>query len=73
MASRRQDDKLATELLSYSILWWSSLGLSKLVGVGGGVSRRMVGPPGVLMGFRVELMSLFSGEFPVRALGGGVQ
>lgn len=38
----RQNDKTATELFSYAAVWWASMGLTALLGVGGGVSRRMV-------------------------------
>ncbi|KAI0816924.1 GWT1-domain-containing protein [Trametes gibbosa] len=39
---RRENDKTATELCSYAVLWWVLLGLLKLFDVGGGVSRRLV-------------------------------
>ncbi|CAL1710321.1 unnamed protein product [Somion occarium] len=39
---KRENDRTAIELCSYAFLWWVSLGVSKLVGVGGGVSRRLV-------------------------------
>ncbi|KAI0356839.1 GWT1-domain-containing protein [Trametes cingulata] len=42
LEQRRENDKTATELCSYAVLWWVSLGLLKLLGVGGGVSRRLV-------------------------------
>ncbi|KIJ92074.1 hypothetical protein K443DRAFT_685479 [Laccaria amethystina LaAM-08-1] len=45
LAGPRQMGKTATELFSYSIVWWSFLGLTKLAnfkGQWGGVSRRMV-------------------------------
>ncbi|KAI1795530.1 GWT1-domain-containing protein [Ganoderma leucocontextum] len=38
---RRENDKTATELCSYAVLWWVLLGALKLADVGGGVSRRM--------------------------------
>ncbi|KAI0764344.1 GWT1-domain-containing protein [Trametes elegans] len=41
-APRRENDKTATELCSYAVLWWVCLGLLKLFGIGGGVSRRLV-------------------------------
>ena len=40
--SERQDDKTATELFSYSILWWICTGLCYMVNIGDGVSRRLV-------------------------------
>jgi phosphatidylinositol glycan class W len=39
----RQNDKTATELASYAMIWWSLLGFTRILGVGGGFSRRMVG------------------------------
>lgn len=45
---RRENDKTATELCSYAVLWWAVLGIASLVGIGGGVSRRMVRCPWVL-------------------------
>jgi phosphatidylinositol glycan class W len=45
----RQNDKIATELCAYAILWWGLLGLARVVrldgtwGADGGASRRMVG------------------------------
>ncbi len=38
---RRENDKTATELFSYAVLWWVLLGALRLADVGGGVSRRM--------------------------------
>lgn len=38
----RQNDKIAIELFSYATLWWIGLGVSSLLNVGGGVSRRLV-------------------------------
>jgi phosphatidylinositol glycan class W len=37
----RQNDKTATELCSYTVVWWVLLGATNLLGVGD-VSRRMV-------------------------------
>ena len=48
LAGPRQTGKTATELCSYSIVWWSFLGLTKLAnsrGQWGEVSRRMVRSP----------------------------
>ncbi|KAH9919571.1 GWT1-domain-containing protein [Fomitopsis serialis] len=39
---RRENDKTAIELCSYAVLWWVLLGGSKLLGIGDGVSRRLV-------------------------------
>ena len=38
---RRENDKTATELCSYAVLWWVFLGALKLFAVGSDVSRRM--------------------------------
>ncbi|RPD60688.1 hypothetical protein L227DRAFT_623446 [Lentinus tigrinus ALCF2SS1-6] len=38
---RRENDKTATELCSYAVLWWVLLGVLQLFAVGGDVSRRM--------------------------------
>jgi phosphatidylinositol glycan class W len=43
LAAPRQNDKTAIELASYSLVWWTLLGLASLVGVDEGVSRQMVG------------------------------
>lgn len=40
----RENDRTATELASYAFIWWTLLGACSLLGVGGGVSRRMVCP-----------------------------
>ncbi|TFY51306.1 hypothetical protein EVJ58_g10637 [Rhodofomes roseus] len=42
VAERRENDKTAIELCSYAVLWWVLLGASKLFGIGGDVSRRLV-------------------------------
>lgn len=39
---RRENDKTATELCSYAVVWWVVLGITLAIGVGGGVSRRVV-------------------------------
>lgn len=39
---RRENDKTATELCGYAVLWWVALASLKLLGIGGGVSRRLV-------------------------------
>src|SRR5262245_36832585 len=38
----RQNDKTAAELFSYSAVWWSMMDLITILGIGNGVSRRMV-------------------------------
>lgn len=45
---RRENDKTATELCSYAVLWWVLLGALKLFGVGGDVSRRMANLPYII-------------------------
>jgi glucosaminylphosphatidylinositol acyltransferase len=40
---RRENDKTATELCSYAVVWWVVLGIALAVNLGGGVSRRVVG------------------------------
>lgn len=39
---RRENDKTATELCSYAVVWWVTLGAIRLLGTGGGISRRVV-------------------------------
>ncbi|KAF9781098.1 GWT1-domain-containing protein [Thelephora terrestris] len=48
MGSQREDDKTATELAAYAILWWSFLGLSSFFASVAGVSRRLVNLPYIL-------------------------
>lgn len=38
----RENDKTAIELCSYAVLWWAFLSVLMFLGIGGGVSRRMV-------------------------------
>ncbi|KAF9044961.1 GPI-anchored wall transfer protein 1 [Panaeolus papilionaceus] len=51
LAAPRKVGKTATELCSYTILWWTLLGLTRLIGIDGkwgsygGISRRMVNAP----------------------------
>ncbi|GJE93137.1 GWT1-domain-containing protein [Phanerochaete sordida] len=40
--NRRENDKTATELCSYAVLWWTMLGILGWLEVGGGISRRVV-------------------------------
>ncbi|KAI0318210.1 GWT1-domain-containing protein [Amylostereum chailletii] len=44
----RENDKTATELVSYASIYWALLGICSLLGLGGGVSRRMVNLPYIL-------------------------
>jgi phosphatidylinositol glycan class W len=39
---QRQNDKTAIELCSYAVVWWVLMGLTQVIGIGEGVSRRMV-------------------------------
>ena len=39
---RRENDKTATELCSYAVVWWVILGVALAMDIGGGVSRRVV-------------------------------
>jgi glucosaminylphosphatidylinositol acyltransferase len=41
-SSQRQNDKTAIELCSYAVVWWVLMGLTRVFGIGKGVSRRMV-------------------------------
>ncbi|KIP02797.1 hypothetical protein PHLGIDRAFT_111619 [Phlebiopsis gigantea 11061_1 CR5-6] len=45
---RRENDKTATELFAYAVLWWAALGAVRLLGVGQGISRRVVNMPYIL-------------------------
>jgi len=45
---QREDDKTATELAAYAILWWTFLGLSSFLASVAGVSRRLVNLPYIL-------------------------
>ncbi|EKM57256.1 uncharacterized protein PHACADRAFT_172903 [Phanerochaete carnosa HHB-10118-sp] len=40
--NRRENDKTATELCSYAVLWWTTLGVLSWMDIGGGMSRRVV-------------------------------
>ncbi|RDB28918.1 GPI-anchored wall transfer protein 1 [Hypsizygus marmoreus] len=45
LGAPRHNDKTAIELCSYTVVWWTLFGLSKVFGIGDGVSRRMVNFP----------------------------
>ncbi|PAV17776.1 GPI-anchored wall transfer 1 [Pyrrhoderma noxium] len=45
---KRQNDKTAIELFSYSFLWWTCLGICYLTDLGGGISRRLTNLPYVI-------------------------
>ncbi|TFK52782.1 GWT1-domain-containing protein [Heliocybe sulcata] len=38
----REDDRTATELISYAVVWWFLMFISTWANIGGGVSRRLV-------------------------------
>ena len=67
---QREDDKTATELAAYAILWWTFLGLSSFLDSVAGVSRRLV----CLV---IRSSSRYStsriGQPTVHSLGGSVQ
>ncbi|EPQ50545.1 GWT1-domain-containing protein [Gloeophyllum trabeum ATCC 11539] len=44
----REDDRTATELVSYAVVWWALVGACMALGIGGGVSRRLVNLPYIL-------------------------
>ncbi|KZT26017.1 GWT1-domain-containing protein, partial [Neolentinus lepideus HHB14362 ss-1] len=44
----REDDRTATELISYAVVWWSLMLITSWAKVGGGVSRRLVNLPYIL-------------------------
>lgn len=70
---QRQNDKTAIELCSYAVVWWVLMGLTRVMGVGEGVSRRMVcicvfDPcPYALSDY------IWKGEYIIHPLGSGVQ
>jgi glucosaminylphosphatidylinositol acyltransferase len=70
MKPKRRDDKVVLELISYSILWWSLLGLTKLFGVGTNVSRQLVAVPFSSIYLIILISSL--GESAVCLVGGSV-
>ncbi|KAG5645357.1 hypothetical protein DXG03_006419 [Asterophora parasitica] len=46
LSAPRENDRTATELCSYTMVWWALLGLLRFFGVGGeGISRRLVNAP----------------------------
>jgi GWT1 len=71
----RQNDKTATELCSYTVVWWALLGATYLFGMGD-VSRRMVRSfifQIHICFFRLTLNGLTTGEPAICIMGGGVQ
>ena len=74
--ARRENDKTATVLFSYTAIWWALLGACMLIGVGGGVSRRMVSgsfPGSALPTVAVADARCPSGQFALYRVGRGVQ
>ena len=67
---QREDDKTATELAAYAILWWTFLGLSSFLDSVAGVSRRLVGS--VICSFSGYSM-FWTGQPTLHSMGGGVQ
>lgn len=67
---QREDDKTATELAAYAILWWTFLCLSSFLDSVADVSRRLVG-------FAIYSSSGYPtlpiGQPTIHSLGGGVQ
>jgi len=45
LSAPRQNDKMAIELASYSIVWWAVLGFTRLIGMDEGVSRQTANFP----------------------------
>jgi hypothetical protein len=75
-AFQRQDDKTATELCAYAVVWWAGFAVVRLLGLGGDVSRRMVsswrlGPLSTIARF-AETMTA-TGESTIRPLGSRIQ
>lgn len=69
-SSQREDDKTATELAAYAILWWTFLGLSSLFASVAGVSRRLV----CFISCCYSSPHLLSiGQPAVYSVGGGIQ
>ena len=67
---QREDDKTATELAAYAILWWTFLGLSSLLASVAGVSRRLVG---FLACSSSGCLPSRTGQPALRSMGGGIQ
>ncbi|OBZ76469.1 Carboxypeptidase S1 [Grifola frondosa] len=42
LEQKRENDKTAIELCSYAVVWWILLGIAKVLGLGGDISRRLV-------------------------------
>ena len=68
---QREDDKTATELAAYAILWWTFLGLSSFLASVAGVSRRLVGS--VIWSSSPGYSTPPIGQPTLYTVGGGVQ
>lgn len=68
---QREDDKTATELAAYAILWWTFLGLSSFLPSVAGVSRRLVGSP--ICSSSVGYSMPRIGQLTLHSVGGSVQ
>jgi len=67
---QREDDKTATELAAYAILWWAFLGLSSFLDSVAGVSRRLVSFVNCSsLGYSTPRI----GQPTLHSVGGGVQ
>ena len=66
---QREDDKTATELAAYAILWWTFLGLSSFLASVAEVSRRLVG----FIVCSSPQYLLWIGQSAVYSVGGGIQ
>jgi hypothetical protein len=67
---QRADDKTATELAAYAILWWTFLGLSSFLDSVAGISRRLVG---FVICPSSGYSTLRTGQPTLHSMGGGVQ
>jgi len=68
---QREDDKTATELAAYAILWWTFLGLSSFFPSVAGVSRRLV--CFAICPSSLGSLTLLIGQPALHSMGGGVQ
>lgn len=68
---QREDDKTATELAAYAILWWTFLGLSSFLASVAGVSRRLVGF--TIWSWSSRYSTPRIGQPTLHSMGGGVQ
>lgn len=64
---RRENDKTATELCSYAVVWWAALGIAVATGLGGGISRRVVSVS--VKAVDAAVLIILSGQSALRRLG----